>query len=58
MLNMDQLDPRELVDADEIESLLIGDIGTGTTRVILFEQIAGAWRFVGQAASPNDLRPA
>lgn len=55
---MDQLDPRELVDADEIESLLIGDIGTGTTRVIMFEQIAGAWRFVGQAASPNDLRPA
>lgn len=57
MLNMDQLDPSELVDADEIASLLIGDSSSGSTRVILFEQIAGAWRFVGQAASPTTLDP-
>lgn len=55
MLQMGRANTRTLGLPGEMESLLVADFGSGTTRAVLLERIAGSWRYVGQAISPTTL---
>jgi hypothetical protein len=42
---------------DELESILVAEIGSVTTRVVLVDVVEGEYRMIGQAEKPGSIEP-